>query len=65
MIMYAAIGNDGLGLVVWGVGQSPDEALADASRWTNDKPSDLEIAKISLSQYRRVLEGETSWPMTE
>lgn len=65
MIMYAAIGNDGLGLVVWGVGQSPHEALTDASRWTNDKPDDLEIAKISLSQYLRVLEGETSWPMTE
>jgi hypothetical protein len=64
--MFAAIGDDGIGVVVWGVGGTPDEALADAARWTNDTPADLEIAKISLAQYYRIIDyGETSWPMSE
>lgn len=35
--MFAAVGTDGKALVVWGIGTTYDEAVADAEQWADSK----------------------------
>jgi hypothetical protein len=46
---YAAIGDDGMRPVVWGVGSSPEEALADARVWLDARNARDELTVIEMT----------------
>lgn len=65
MTHFAAVGTDGLRPVVWGIGDSRDEALVDAGRSfgqsdIDPKTEPLVIVEITARQRRSVLDGEVS-----
>lgn len=66
--LYAAVSSDGTRPVVWGLGSTPDEARADASRWlaecaTTETGDDCEIHVISDAQAAIVRAGDVAWPV--
>lgn len=66
--MFAAVGNDGLRPVVWGIGATEDEARSDAARWLADSDYEFEAASlpvhpITLAQASAVAAGDVSWPI--
>lgn len=65
MAHYAAVGTDGLRPVVWGIGDTRDEALVDAGRsfgqcGIDPKTEPLLVKEITARQRRSVLDGEVS-----
>lgn len=64
MSAFAAVGDDGLRPVVWGVGATPEAARLDAREWLGDH-GDLDaltVHSITEEQAQRVRSGDVSWP---
>lgn len=58
---YAAIGDDGTRPVVWGLGASHAEALADAALQNDgDDVGALNVVVITAEQAERIRAGEVS-----
>ena len=56
---YAAIGDDGMNPVVWGVGRSLDECVADTERWLGATVAQtLAFVRIGRRDYNRVVAGD-------
>lgn len=63
--MYAAVGSDGTRPVVWGLGESPAEAFADAERQElsdNDQAA-LVAHRVTQEEAAVVMAGDVSWPI--
>lgn len=60
---FAAVGDDGMRPVVWGVGSSAAAALRDAKRW--DAPAGLDVHPINAAQRARIKAGEVGWPVSK
>ena len=62
---FVAVDADNL---IWGAGDTPDAAVADAAVWLSEDPrgpgTPLETHAVSAEQLARVVEdGETRWPL--
>jgi hypothetical protein len=55
----AAIGSDGLRLVVWGLGADEQSAIEDAARWVEEShpAPELTCVKVNLDQVARIAAG--------
>lgn len=60
--MIAAVGNDGFREVVWGIGETDDEARSDAARWMWE-PCPIETHEITDAQAHTITAGDVSWPV--
>jgi hypothetical protein len=61
---YAVVGDNGSDCpVVWGVGYTPDQALANATDWLKRSNAKDEIftVEVTEAQYRAVLAGVISF----
>ena len=56
---YAAVGDDGMRPVEWGVGSTPAAARADAAIWRMDA-ADLRVIRISRATAERIRSGEVA-----
>jgi hypothetical protein len=63
MNMFAAVGDDGTRPVVWGLGATEAEALADAHEQEFEVNEDLACYPISEEQAAVVRSGDVSWPI--
>ena len=67
MNMFAAVGNDGTRPVVWGLGSTEEEALADARRelgeLEGEADHELDCHAISEEQAATVRAGHVGWPV--
>lgn len=65
MEKFAAVGTNGLVLVVWGLGATEAEALADAAHWTCDGGAypgpDLTVHPVTEAQAAAIEAGDVSW----
>lgn len=55
--MYAAIGTDGINVVVWGLGDTPEAALDDASNQEGVQNESLETLEIDAAGVAHVKLG--------
>jgi len=55
--MHAAIGINGKGLVVWGLGETSDAAIADARTWLH-ADNELVCTEVSADVAARIEDGE-------
>jgi hypothetical protein len=62
---YAAVGNDGMRPVVWGIGDSPDGAREDAGQWMpregegwREAVDSLRCVPISEERFNRIARGD-------
>ena len=65
-LRFVAVGNDGLRPVVWGLGDTPEEAIADALA-QDDGPTDATFLTVHPSTpaiEERVQRGDVSWRST-
>lgn len=63
---FAAVGTDGKRLVVWGLGDSADEALHEAERElfvADSSRQCFEVHEITADQAETVTTGDVSWPI--
>ncbi len=64
---YAAVGSDGMRLVVWGIGDTAKEARADAvdsvAQGMGGAAVALECYEITADQAAVVESGDVSWPV--
>ena len=60
--MIAAVGTDGARMVVWGLGVTEADALADASRQEHGGET-LSCHEITAEQVAVVEAGDVSWPV--
>lgn len=62
--MYAAIGDDGLNPVVWGVGETDEAALADAREWLEREAvsSELILRQVTPEEAAAVVAGDCLGP---
>lgn len=63
---FAAVGNDGMRLVVWGIGHSEVEALDDAVAQDEGSTGhdQYEVHEITVAQAEAIKRGDVSWPST-
>lgn len=61
--MIAAIGTDGMRAVVWGLGETEDEARADAAKYLGGDQEPLTFAPITEVQAAVIAGGDVSWPV--
>lgn len=62
---YAAVGDDGTRPVVWGVGDSDEQAREDAGQYIprdgrgwREVVADLRIVPVSQERYERIMQGD-------
>lgn len=60
---FVAIGTDGVNPVIWGVGETEEEARADAERWMTDfyaqgELEELKFKMVSDERAHLVLHGK-------
>lgn len=65
---WVAVGDDGIRPIVWGVGETEDEALEDAANWLGQAEDLKQLGaltyhEVSQKQGQRVLEGNVAWPI--
>ena len=63
--MIAAVGNDGVRQVVWGLGRTARAAIADAlSEGAGGVVAgELETHPVTADEVRRIRAGEVAWPL--
>lgn len=60
---YAVVGNDGMRPVVWGIGETPEDAQEDARDWADKDVEEMRVEKITRRQAAVVEAGDVSWPI--
>ena len=56
---FAAIGNDGMRPVAWGIGRTEDEALADAAEQEGAPDAEeLTVREVSAEVFARIEAGD-------
>ena len=68
LVQIAAVGNDGVRPVVWGLGATEDEAEADAREHLSEFPGwqqhdALTYHPITEAQAQAIRDGDVSWPV--
>lgn len=63
----AAVATNGKDLVIWGLGETQEEALDDARRWLAEAPcatpeTALVIHVVTDAEAAAVAAGDVSWP---
>ena len=64
--MIAAVGNDGVRQVVWGLGRTARAAIADALFEGGEcgvVAGELETHPVTADEVRRIRAGEVAWPL--
>ena len=55
---YAVLGSDGMSIVVFGVGDTEDDARGDWANWAPDVSEPTETVKITAAQRERIEAGD-------
>jgi hypothetical protein len=68
--MFVAIGTDGTREVVWGLGETVEDAMYDAEQemhagdcFSSGALADLHVEEVSAEQASVIESGDVSWPV--
>jgi len=59
--MIAVIDTDGTRLVVWGLGETREAALADAAKWDYEESDEQRYVEVTDEQTVAIRAGEIDW----
>lgn len=59
--MIALIDTDGTRLVVWGLGETRESALADAAEWDYEEDEHQRFAEVTAEQAQAIEAGAIDW----